>query len=126
MDASESALFARGCGASACESPVVTVAGEAFVDEAHDHGALADRGGATLDRPGANVAHCEYAGHACLEDAVGTGLRAGEDEAVVVERDGAAEPVGARCGPEEEEAEGEREPLAVAERRRVELAVGSV
>ena len=96
------------------------------MDEAHDHRSLADRGGATLDRPRANIAHREDAGHARLEDALGTGLLTREDEAVVVERDGAAEPVGARCGSEEEEEEGERHPLAVPERRRLELAVGAV
>src|SRR5262249_41030942 len=65
-------------------------------------------------------------GHARLEDALGTGPPAREDEAVVIERDGATEPVGVRCGSEEEEEGGERAPLAVAKRRRLELAVGAV
>src|SRR5262249_32770341 len=60
------------------------------------------------------------------QDALGTGPLACEDEAVVVERDGASEPVGVGCGSEEEEERGERDPVAVAERCRLELAVGAV
>ena len=96
------------------------------MDEAHHHRSLADRGGATLDRPRANIPHREDAGRARLEDALGTGPLASEDEAVVVERDRATEPVGIRCGSEEKEEGGERDPLTVAERRRLELAVGAV
>ena len=105
---------------------LVDVGGEAVVDEAHDHRSLADRGGATLDRSRADIADREDTGHARLEEALGAGLLAGEDEAVVVERDGAAEPVGVRRGSEEEEEGGERDPFAVAEGRRFELAVGAV
>ena len=52
------------------------------MDEAHDHSALADRGGATLNRPGADVARRGDAGHTRLdEDALGAGPLAGEHEA---------------------------------------------
>ena len=94
--------------------------------EADDHGSLADRGRAALDRSGADVADGEDAGRARLEDAVGAGSLAGEHEAVVVERDRAAEPLGARRGAEEEEEERERDSLAVAERRGLQLAVAPV
>ena len=57
--------------------------------------------------------------------ALGTGRLTREDEAVVVERDGAIEPVGVRCGSEEEEEERERDPFAVDERRTLELPVGT-
>ena len=73
------------------------------MDEAHHHRALADRGRATLDRPRANIAYREDARHVRLQDALGTGPLAREDEAVVVERDRAGEPVGVGCGSEEEE-----------------------
>ena len=102
------------------------VGGEALVGEAHDHRSVADRGGATFDRSRANVAHREDAGHARFQDALGTGAMARQDEAVVVERDCATEPVGVRCGSEEEEEGGERDQLAVAERCRLELALGAV
>ena len=111
--------------AAACRG-LDDVGGEALVDEAHDHRALADRGRAALDRPRANIANREDARHARLEDALGTGRLAREDEAVVVERNGAPEPVGTRCGSEEEEEERERDPFTVDERRRLELPVGAV
>src|SRR5262249_6927405 len=99
---------------------------EALMDEAHHHRTLADRGGAALDRSRTNIAHCEDTRHARLEDALRAGPRARDDEAVAVENDGATEPVGVRCGSEEEKEERERDPLAVLERRSLELAVGAV
>src|SRR5262249_55342238 len=74
----------------------------------------------------ANSATRALAGYARLQDALGTGPLAREDEAVVIERDRASQPVGVRCRSEEEEEGGERDPLAVAECRRLELAVGAV
>src|SRR5207342_2201739 len=114
----------RGHGFSSCDWPVSAadgrqglgdVAGEALVNEAHDHCALADRRGATLDRTGANIAYREDTGHARLEDALSAGSRARDDEAVVIERERATQPVGARCGAEEEKEVRERNPLAVFE-----------
>ncbi len=96
------------------------------MDEAHDRRALADRGRAALDRAGAHVAGRVDAGHARLEQALGAGVGAGEDEAVRVARDDVAEPVGAGRGAEEEEEEGERQPVAVGERDRLEPAVLAV
>ena len=96
---------------------------QVLVDEPHDHRALADRGGAALDRARADVAGGVDARDARLEQPVGAGVGAGEDEAVVVARDRVAEPVGARSGAEEEEQERERQPLAVVQRDRLELAV---
>ena len=93
------------------------------MDEAHDRRALADRGRAALDRAGADVAGGVDAGDAGLEQALGAGLGAGEDEAVLVAGDRVAEPVGAGRGAEEEEEEGERQPRAVGQRDRLELAV---
>jgi hypothetical protein len=89
-------------------------AGGEALDEAHDHRSLADRGRATFDRSRANIADREDAGHARVEDALDAGRPAREYEVVIVEREGGAEPVGVRCGSEEEV--GERNPLAVAER----------
>jgi hypothetical protein len=102
------------------------VGGEELVDEAHDHRSVVDRGGATFDRSRANIADREDAGHARLQDALGAGPLAREDEAVVIERNRATEPVGVRCGSEEEEEGGEWDPLAIAKRCSLELAVGAV
>ena len=79
------------------------------MDEADHGGALADRGRAALDRAGADVAGGVDAGDAGLEQALGAGVGAGEDEALRVAGDGVAEPVGAGRGAEEEEEEGERQ-----------------
>ena len=57
------------------------------MDEAHHCRALADRGRAALDRPGAHVAGGVDAGHAGFEQAVGAGVGAGQDEPVGISRD---------------------------------------
>ena len=96
------------------------------MDEADDRGALADRGRAALDRAGADVAGGVDAGHAGLEQAVGAGVGAGEDEALGVAGDRVAEPLGAGRGAEEEEEEGERQLGAVGEGDGLELPVLAV
>ncbi len=92
------------------------------MDELHGHRSFADGGGAALGRAGANVAGGEDAGHARLEQVVGAGGVAGEDEAVGGARDGVVEPLRARLRAEEEEEEGERQTLAALERDRFEPA----
>ena len=96
------------------------------MDEADDRGALADGGGAALDRAGADVAGGVDAGDAGFEQAVGAGLGAGEDEALLVAGDRVAEPLGAGRGAEEEEEEREGEAGAVGQRHRFELVVLAV
>ena len=95
---------------------------EVRVDELHSHRPFADGGGATFGRAGADVAGGEDAGHARLEQVVGAGCVAGEDEAVGGACDSVVEPLRARLRAEEEEEEGEREALAALERDRFELA----
>ena len=82
------------------------------MDELDGHRSFADGGGAALGRAGADVAGREDAGNARLEQVVGVRCGAGEDEAVVVARDGVVEPLGARQRAEEEEQERERQALA--------------
>ena len=102
-------------------------AAEPVVHEAHDRGALADGGRAALQRSGAHVAGGVHAGHARSRAPRPRRPSApGQHEALLVARDGAPEPVGARRGAEEQEQEGERELLAVAQRDRLELAVAPV
>ena len=84
----------RGRLVSAARGPVL-------VDEADHRRALADRGRAALDRPGADVAGGVDAGDAGLEQALGARLGAGQHEPLVVAGDDVAEPVGARDGAEE-------------------------
>ena len=79
-----------------------------------------------LTEPGPHVAGCEDTRDARLEQAVGPGGGAGENEPVVVTRDHVAEPLGARRRAEEEEEEREREPLAVLQGDRFQLAVSAV
>src|SRR4051794_30456118 len=55
---------------------------EVLVDEGHSHRPLADGGGAAFGGTGADIAGGEDAGHARLEQVVGPGCVAGEDEAV--------------------------------------------
>ena len=97
-----------------------------LVHESHDQRALADGGRAALDGSGAHVAGRVNAGHARLEQPVGPGVLAGQHEAALVPSHDVAEPFGARVGSEEEEQEGEGDPLAVAERDGLELAVAAV
>src|SRR5207253_2725846 len=99
---------------------------EVLVDELHGHRSFADGGGAAFGRAGADVAGGEDAGHAGLEQVVGAGCVAGEDEAVGSARDGVVEPFRARLCAEEEEEERERELLAALERDLFEPALRSV
>src|SRR5207253_7404532 len=99
---------------------------EVLVDELHGHRSLTHRGRAPFGGPGADVAGGEDAGHARLEQVVGAGCVAGEDEAVGGACDGVVEPFRARLRAEKEEEEGEGEPLAALERDLFELALRSV
>src|SRR6185312_16674096 len=80
---------------------------EVLVDELHGHRPLAYGRGATLAGAGPDVAGGEDAGHARLEQVVGAGCGAGEDEAVGGACDGVVEPFRARLRAEEEEEKGE-------------------
>src|SRR6185437_11528414 len=81
---------------------------------------------APLRRPGADVAGGKDAGHARLEQMLGAGGVAREDEAVGGAGDRVVDPLGARVRAEEEEEIGEGEPVAVLERDRFELPVRTV
>src|SRR4029453_1668167 len=83
-------------------------------------------GGATFGRSGADVAGGEDAGHARLEQVVGAGGGASEDEAVGCASDGVVEPFRAWLCAEKEEKKREGQLLAVLERDRLELTVGPV
>src|SRR5205085_2014259 len=82
-------------------------------------GALADRGGAALDRACPHVAGGIDARHGRLEKALRASVRAGQDEPVGIPRDRVTEPFGAGRSTEEQEQEGERKLLAVDERDRM-------
>src|SRR4051794_6900397 len=97
-----------------------------LMHEAHHRGALADGGSAALDRAGADVAGGVDAGDGGFEQALGAGLGAGEDEALLVAGDAVAEPVGAGGGAEEEEEERVGEAGTVGEGDGFELAVAAV
>ena len=75
-----------------------------LVYKLHGHSSLTHGGSAALGGPGADVAGGEDAGHACLEQVVGAGCAAGEDEAVSSACDRFVEPFRARLCAEEEEA----------------------
>ena len=95
---------------------------QSSVDELHGHRPLADGGGASLGRAGADVTGREDARDAGLEQGVRRpAASAREDEAVVVAGDRGIEPVGARERAEEEEQEGEGQTLAAREGDRLEL-----
>src|SRR5436309_10527389 len=96
------------------------------MDELHGHRSFADGGGAAFAGSGADVAGGEDAGHARLEQVVGAGCVAGEDEAVGGACDGVVEPFRAWLCAEKEEEEGEWETLAVLERDLFESALRSV
>src|SRR6516225_6872228 len=96
------------------------------VDELHRHRAFSYGSRAPLDGAGARVASNEDSRHACPEYLGGGDLVPGEDEAVVGAGDHVAEPVGVWPRAEETKHEGERELLAVGERHRVDMAVGSM
>ena len=85
------------------------------MDELDRHRPFADGRGATLGRPGADIAGREHSWDVGLEQVVDVGCGAGEDEAVVVAGHGVVEPLGARQRAEEQEHERERK--AVAARR---------
>ena len=96
---------------------------EVLVDELHGHRALADGRGQRFVEP-TDIAGGEDAGHARLEQVLGAGRVAGEDEAVRrrAATDSPSHSVHG-CGAEEEEQERERQPLAALERDRFELPV---
>src|ERR1700758_2041760 len=96
------------------------------VDELNCPCPFANGGSAPLGRARPYVAGSEHAGDRRLEDVVGAGSCAGQNESVVVPRDGVTEPVGARQGAEEQEQVGEPQTLAAFQRDRLELAVGAV
>src|SRR3954453_21715792 len=99
---------------------------QVLVDEAHHRGALADGRSAALDRASAGVAGSVDAGDGGFEQALGTDVRAGEDEALLVAGDGVAQPVGAGGSAEEEEEERIGETAAVGGGGGFELAVAAV
>src|SRR3954453_534946 len=87
--------------------------------EGDGHAALADRGGDALDRGGADVAAGEDARDARLEQmrvplerpaTRRAQVRAGEDEALLVQRDVLREPAGLRVGADEDEQAARAEP----------------
>jgi hypothetical protein len=90
------------------------VGGEALVDEAHDHRSSPTAVAQRLTDPRVNIAHREDAGHTRLQDALAPALRLVRTNPSSSSTDRATEPVGVRCGSEEEEEGGERDPLAVA------------
>jgi hypothetical protein len=84
-----------------------------LVDELHGHRSFAHGCGATFTGAGPDIPGGEDARDARLEQIVGPGGVAGEDEAVGIARDGVVEPLRARLRAEEEEeetAEGAEEP----------------
>src|SRR4051794_23747400 len=96
---------------------------DALVDEADDHRTLAHRCGDALGRSAPRVTDRVDAGDARLEDPVGPGRVARQDESVLVANDRVPEPVGVRLGAEEQEEILEGELLVVGQRDRPELAV---
>src|SRR3954451_19473744 len=96
---------------------------DALVDEGDDHRALADRCGDALGRSAPRVTDRVDPGDARLEDPVGPGRVARQDESVLVANDRVPEPVRMRLGAEEQEEVLERQPLVVGQRDRAELAV---
>src|SRR5207237_7351905 len=113
-----------GCRARSSDSACGSC--EVRVDELHGHRSFADGGGAAFAGSGADVAGGEDAGHARLEQVVGAGCVAGEDEAVGGACDGVVEPLRAWLCAEKEEEEGEWDTLAVLERDLLEPALRSV
>ena len=96
------------------------------MDEPHSHRSLPDCRGATFDGSGADVAGGEDAGYVRLEEPGGSRCVAGEDESVVVPRDGFTEPFGARSRSEEEEQEREAEAFTAGKRDCLEDSLGAV
>ena len=94
--------------------------------ELHGHRPFANGRGATLARPGPDVAGGKDAGHARLEQVVRANCIAGEDEPVGSASDGVVEPFRARLCAEEEEEEGKWQLLTALQRDRVELPVSPV
>jgi hypothetical protein len=86
------------------------------VDELDGHRSFAGGSGTSLRGPGAHVAGREDTGDARLEQVVSLRRSAGENEPVVVPRDGVVEPVRARVGAKEEEQERERKAFPAGER----------
>ncbi len=92
------------------------------MDQLHDHCSLADRGGAALRRPCANVPSRVDPRHAGLEQVVAGDGGAGEDEAVLVALDRIVLPLCAGPRTEKEKQERERQALSARQRHRVESA----
>jgi hypothetical protein len=85
------------------------------VDELDRHRPFADGRGATLGRPGPDIAGGEYSSNVRLEQVVDVGCGAREDEAVGVAGRGVVEPLRAREGAEEQEHERKRKAVAASE-----------
>src|ERR1700730_9248232 len=96
------------------------------VDELNRPCPFAHGGSAPLGRARPYVSSSEHAGDRGLEEVVGAGSCAGENESVTVALDRVSEPVGAWQRPEEEEQVREPQTLAAFEGDRLELSVGAV
>ena len=91
--------------------------------ELDGHGALADGRRASLGRAGADVAGREHPRSARLEQRSAAGAVAREDESMLVSCGDVTEPLRAGRRAEKQEQKGERNPLAIAQRHRVEPPV---
>src|SRR3954447_23101404 len=112
---------AGGRGPCGCGGRVLLA--DVAVNKLHDHRALADGGGASFCRAGANVTGGIDPGHARLEEVLAAGGAAGEDEAVLVALDRIVQPLRAGSRAEEEEQKREGQALSVLQRHRLEPAV---
>jgi hypothetical protein len=90
------------------------------------HRSLADGRGASLGEAGADIASRTDPWHARLQQIFATDLGTGEDEAVNVTSDHAAEPAGARACAEKQEQVGERHAFTAGERHGLELPILAV
>src|SRR5215212_4671851 len=109
-------LLLRRCGAKSSHSLHAGI-GQVLMDQPHRHSALADGGGAPLDRAAAHITRREYARHARLQEkrlprTFSPGvfverrtvqLPARQDEAALVEVDGPSQPAGVGVSPDEDE-----------------------
>src|SRR4051794_17187134 len=96
------------------------------MDELDGHGALPDRGGTALDRARPDVADREDAWDARLQETGPAGVGSGEQETVVVARNGSTEPVRAGRRAEKHECELHRQPRAVLQGGAIEPSVLAV